>query len=69
MLPGIRQRIQRVVGAFWSMSDPTTTHRRQVEIVREQFGPANLRGFLAPRVHSGNHVRQPPDGKMDFIRC
>ncbi len=39
-LPGIRQRIQRVVGAFWSQSDPTTTHRRQVEIVREQFGPA-----------------------------
>ena len=41
VLPGIRQRIQRVVGAFWSMSDPTTTHRRQAEIVREQFGPAN----------------------------
>ena len=41
VLPGIRQRIQRVVGAFWSTSDPTTTHRRQVEIVQEQFGPAN----------------------------
>ena len=41
VLPGIRQRIQRVVGAFWSTSDPTTTHRRQAEIVSEQFGPAN----------------------------
>ena len=41
VLLGIRQRIQRVVDAFWSMADPTTTHRRQVEIVREQFGPAN----------------------------
>ncbi len=41
VLPGIRDRIQRVVGAFWSTADPTTTHRRQVEIVREQFGPAN----------------------------
>ena len=41
VLPGIRQRIQRVVRAFWSMADPTTTHRRQVEIVREEFGPAN----------------------------
>ena len=41
VLPGIRRRIQRVVGAFWSMSDPTTTHRRQAEIVTEQFGPAN----------------------------
>ncbi len=40
-LPGMRQRIQRVVGAFWSLSDPTRTHRRQVEIVREEFGPAN----------------------------
>ena len=38
---GIRQRIQRVVGAFWSTSDPTTTHRRPAEIVQEQFGPAN----------------------------
>ena len=43
VLPGIRQRIQRVVGAFWSTSDPTTTHRRQAEIVTEQFGPANSR--------------------------
>ena len=42
VLPGIRQRIQRVVRAFWSMADPTTTHRRQVEIVREEFGPANV---------------------------
>ncbi|MCY3744846.1 MAG: glycosyl hydrolase [Acidobacteria bacterium] len=41
VLPGIRDRIQRVVGAFWSTADPTNTHRRQVEIVREQFGPAN----------------------------
>ena len=41
VLPGIRDRIQRVVGAFWSTADPTTTHRRQVEIVREQLGPAN----------------------------
>ena len=41
VLPGIRDRIQRVVGAFWSTADPTTTHRRQVEIVAEQFGPAN----------------------------
>ena len=41
VLPGIRRRIQRVVGAFWSTSDPTTTHRRQAEIVSEQFGPAN----------------------------
>ena len=41
VLPGIRDRIQRVVGAFWSTSDPTTTHRRQAEIVAEQFGPAN----------------------------
>ncbi len=40
VLPGIRDRLQRVVGAFWSTADPTTTHRRQVEIVREQFGPA-----------------------------
>jgi photosystem II stability/assembly factor-like uncharacterized protein len=42
VLPGIRDRIQRVVGAFWSTADPTNTHRRQVEIVREQFGPANV---------------------------
>ncbi len=41
VLPGIRDRIQRVVGAFWSTADPTNTHRRQVEIVNEQFGPAN----------------------------
>ena len=41
VLPGIRGRIQRVVGAFWAMADPTNTHRRQVEIVREEFGPAN----------------------------
>ena len=41
VLPGIRQRIQRVVGAFWAMADPTNTHRRQVEIVREEFDPAN----------------------------
>ena len=41
VLPGIRDRIQRVVGAFWSTADPTTTHRRQVEIVREQLDPAN----------------------------
>ena len=41
VLPGIRDRIQRVVGAFWSTSDPTTTHRRQAEIVAEQFGPRN----------------------------
>lgn len=39
--PGIRDRLQRVVGAFWSTADPTTTHRRQAEIVREQFTPAN----------------------------
>ena len=37
----IRQRIQRVVGAFWSMADPTNTHRRQAEIVREEFATAN----------------------------
>ena len=30
-----------MVGAFWSTSDPTTTHRRQAEIAAEQFGPAN----------------------------
>ena len=41
VLPGIRDRIQRVVGAFWSTSDPTNTHRRQAEIAAEQFGPAN----------------------------
>ena len=39
--PGIRDRLQRVVGAFRSTADPTTTHRRQAEIVREQFAPAN----------------------------
>ena len=30
VLPGIRDRIQRVVGAFWSTADPTNTHRRQL---------------------------------------
>ena len=35
VLPGLRNRIQRVVGAFWSTADPTTTHRRQAEIVAE----------------------------------
>ena len=39
--PGIRDRLQRVVGAFWSTADPTNTHRRQAEIVRDEFGPAN----------------------------
>ena len=39
--PGIRDRLQRVVGAFWSTADPTQTHRRQAEIAREQFEPAN----------------------------
>ena len=34
-------RIQWVVGAFWSTADPTTTHRRQEEIVAEQFRRAN----------------------------
>ncbi len=41
VLPGLRERIQRVVGAFWSTADPTATHRRQVEIVVEQFDLAN----------------------------
>ncbi len=41
VLPGIRDRIQRVVGAFWSTADPTTTHRRQAEIAAEEFAPAN----------------------------
>ena len=41
VLPGIRDRIQWVVGAFWSTADPTTPHRRQEEIVAEQFGRAN----------------------------
>lgn len=41
--PGIRDRLQRVVGAFWATADPTATHRRQAEIAREQFEPANAR--------------------------
>ena len=40
VLPGMRERLQRVVGAFWSTADPTGTHRRQAEIVEEAFGPA-----------------------------
>ena len=40
ILPGLRARIQRVVGAFWSTSDPTTTHRRQAEIVSESLPAA-----------------------------
>ncbi len=51
VLPGIRDRIRRVVGAFWSTADPTTTHRRQVEIVREQFGPANAELVNLVEVH------------------
>ena len=40
VLPGLRDRIQRVVGAFWSTADPTTTHRRQAEIVGEELPAA-----------------------------
>ncbi len=40
VLPGLRDRIQRVVGAFWSTADPTTTHRRQAEIVEEALPAA-----------------------------
>ncbi len=51
-LPGMRQRLQRVVGAFWSTADPTATHRRQLEIVEEQFGAAGaeLRELVETRL-------------------
>jgi len=36
-LPGIVQRVDRVVGGFWSSSAPTSTHRSSFEIASEQF--------------------------------
>jgi hypothetical protein len=36
--PGILQRVDRAVGAFWSSSAPTATHRRDYEIASSSFG-------------------------------